>query len=182
MNLYLRLFLLLFRIMGLARGGLFDASRVAFRVLPNDCDLNLHMNNGRYLSFMDLGRVHLTAQLGLSRVFMKRRWMPVLAAAEINFIRPLAPLQKFTLVTRIVTWDEKYLYIEQKFEVGGVLHAHAFVKALVLSKQGRVSNLELTALLGYEGAPPPMPEELSLWVEAGSAKKQRADKNINTNK
>ena len=54
MNLYLRLILLLFRIQGLPRRGLFDASRVSFRVLPNDCDLNFHMNNGRYLTFMDL--------------------------------------------------------------------------------------------------------------------------------
>ncbi len=173
MNLYLRLFLLLFRITMLKRRGLFDLSRVAFRVLPNDCDLNLHMNNGRYLSFMDLGRVHLTAQLGLMRVFLKRRWMPVLAAAEINFIRPLAPLQKFTLVSRIVTWDEKYLYIEQKFESGGVLHAHAFVKGLVLGKKGRVSNAVLVELLGFEGAPPPMPEELRLWVAVGQAKKPK---------
>ena len=65
MNLYLRLFLLLFRLIGLPRKGLLEESRVAFRVLPNDCDVNLHMNNGRYLSFMDLGRVHLVAQVGL---------------------------------------------------------------------------------------------------------------------
>ncbi len=65
MNLYLRLFLLLFRLIGLKRKGLFEESRVAFRVLPNDCDINFHMNNGRYLAFMDLGRVHLMAQLRL---------------------------------------------------------------------------------------------------------------------
>ena len=39
MNLYLRLFLLLFRLIGLPRKGLLEGSRVAFRVLPNDCDM-----------------------------------------------------------------------------------------------------------------------------------------------
>jgi len=30
------------------------------------------------------------------------------------------------------------------------------------------------AALGYTGAPPPMPEELRLWAEFGSVKKQKA--------
>mgnify|MGYP003290859366 CR=1 FL=1 len=40
----------------LVRRGVLDDSRVCFRVLPNDCDVNLHMNNGRYWTIMDLGR------------------------------------------------------------------------------------------------------------------------------
>ena len=64
MNLYLRLLFLLFRLIGLPRKGPLEESRVAFRVLPTDCDINLHMNNGRYLSFMNLGRLHLVAHLG----------------------------------------------------------------------------------------------------------------------
>ncbi len=71
MNLYCRLLFLLARIWRLPRRGLLEPSRAAFRVLPNDCDLNFHMNNGRYLSFMDLGRVHLMAQTGLLPVILK---------------------------------------------------------------------------------------------------------------
>jgi len=152
-----------------------DESRLTLRVLPNDCDVNLHMNNGRYLSIMDLGRVHLIAQVGLLRAVLKNRWQPVLAAAEVVFIRPLKPLQKFDLVSRVVTWDDKYVYMEQLFESRGVLCAHAFVKGLFLSREGRVSNAAVVALAGYEGPVPAMPEELRLWAELGSAKKPRAD-------
>jgi len=176
MNLYLRLLWLLWRLRSVARRGPFEPSRVRFRVLPNDCDLNFHMNNGRYLTFMDLGRMHLTAQVGLLRTMIDRRWMPVIAAAEINFVRSLAPFQKFELVTSVTTWDDKYVYIEQKFEAGGVLYAHAFVKGLLLGREGRVSIAELVALAGHTGAPPPMPDELRLWAEFGSAKKQRAER------
>jgi acyl-CoA thioesterase FadM len=174
MNLYLRLFFLLFRLVGLPRKGLLEASRVAFRVLPTDCDINFHMNNGRYLTFMDLGRVHLVTQIGLMRMIFKKRWMPVLGAAEIVFIRPLAPFRKFELVTRIVTWDDKYCYMEQRFEAGGVLCTHAFVKGLFLERGGRVSNSALVAELGFKESPPPMPEELRIWVELGNLKKQKA--------
>jgi len=172
-NLYLRLFLLLFRLIGLPRRGVLDESRVSFRVLPTDCDINFHMNNGRYLSFMDLGRVHLVAQIGLLRVILRKRWGAALGAAEINFIRPLAPFQKFDLVTRLVTWDEKYAYMEQRFESGGVLCAHAFVKGLFLGRSGRVNSSTVVAELGFSGVPPPMPEELRIWAELHDAKKQR---------
>ena len=54
MNLWLRLFLYFLR--APFRKKLqppFDVSRLAFRVLPNDLDVNLHMNNGRYLTCVD---------------------------------------------------------------------------------------------------------------------------------
>ena len=175
MNLYLRLVLLALRMIGLPRRGVLDDSRVRFRVLPNDCDLNLHMNNGRYLSFMDLGRVHLIVQIGLLAAIFRQRWRPVLAAAEINFIRQLAPLQAFDLVSRVVTWDEKYVYMEQRFESRGELCAHAFIKGLFLGPEGRVSNATVLALLGHDAPPPEMPDELRIWAELGTAKKQRAE-------
>src|SRR5258706_9415780 len=121
---------------------------------------------------MDLGRVHMVAQIGLMGVIFRNRWMPVLAAAEINFIRQLAPFQKFDLVTRLVTWDEKYAYMEQRFESNGVLCAHAFVKGLFLDKGHRVNNADVVAELGYTGEPPPCPDELRIWAELGSVKKQ----------
>ena len=174
MNLYLRLLYVLWKIWRLPRSGVFDESRVAFRVLPTDCDINFHMNNGRYLSLMDLGRVHMVARIGLLSIIVRRRWMPVLAAAEINFIRQLAPFQKFDLVTRLVTWDDKYAYMEQRFESGGTLCAHAFVKGLFLDGGRRVSNSAVLADLGYSGDPPPFPEELRIWAEMGNVKKQNA--------
>jgi len=174
MNLYLRLLYVLWKIWRLPVKGVLDESRVPFRVLPTDCDLNLHMNNGRYLSLMDLGRVHMVAQIGLLPIIARKRWMPVLAAAEINFIRQLAPFQRFDLVTRLVTWDDKYAYMEQRFESDGTLCAHAFVKGLFLDRGGRVANPAVLAELGYTGEAPPFPEELRIWAEMGNVKKQNA--------
>lgn len=174
MNLYLRLLQVLWKIWRLPRKDVLEESRIAFRVLPTDCDINFHMNNGRYLSFMDLGRLHLTAQIGLLPIVVRKRWMPVLAAAEITFIRQLAPFQQFDLVTRVVTWDEKYAYMEQRFESTGTLCAHAFVKGLFLDKRTRMATSALVAELGHRGAPPAMPEELRIWADLGNAKKQNA--------
>jgi acyl-CoA thioesterase FadM len=162
-NLYLRLLKVLLLLPFVRRRGLLEANRLTFRVWPNDCDLNLHLNNGRYLTFMDLGRLHLIA----------RRWMPVLSAAEMNFIRPLRPLQKFDLVTRLLSWDEKYFYIEQRFEAGGKLHAIGMVKGLFLHGRAHVESRAVTAMLGLDTPAPDMPEALRHWIALGELKKHQ---------
>jgi acyl-CoA thioesterase FadM len=171
-NLYLRLLKLLFLLPFVRRQVLLDAGRIAFRVWPNDCDLNLHLNNGRYLTFMDLGRVHLLAQIGLLGELWRRRWAPVLSAAEINFIRPIRPFQKFDLVTRLLTWDEKYFYMEQRFVAGGRLCAVALVKGLFLHRRERVESRAVLAALHLDLAAPDMPEVVRHWNDLATLKKQ----------
>ena len=171
MNLYLRLLWLLWHMRGMVQRGLFDESRLSFHVLPNDLDLNLHMNNGRYLTFMDLGRVHLMAQNGLMAHVRRKHWMPVLAAAEITYLRSLNPFDRFDLVTRVMTWDDKYVYMEQLFERDGELCAHAYVKGLFLSGEGRVPNAELVGAIRYRDAAPEMPEALQRWAALTATKR-----------
>jgi acyl-CoA thioesterase FadM len=173
-NLYLRLLRVLFLLPFLRRRGLLEASRVAFRVWPTDCDINMHMNNGRYLTFMDLGRVHLLAQTGLWRPMRRNGWFPVLGAAEINFIRPIDPLQKFDLVTRLLTWDEKYFYIEQRFEAGQRLCATGMVKGLFLAGRTRVDSNTVLNTVAPGVAPPDMPEVIRHWNALTTLKKQNA--------
>ena len=64
-NLYLRLLKSLFLLPFVRRQALLGSGRIAFRAWPNDCDINLHLNNGRYLTFMVLGRVHQETALEL---------------------------------------------------------------------------------------------------------------------
>ena len=172
MNLYLRLLFTLFKMWRVPRRAILEKSHLNLRVWLNDCDFNLHLNNGRYLTFMDLGRVHLLAQCGLFRGLWDKRWSPVLGAAEISYIRPLQPMQRFDLVTRLVTWDEKYFYIEQRFEVAGKLHAQALVKGLFMGRGKKIDSAEVIALMGQPMDAPPMPPEIKTWNDLLNIKKR----------
>ena len=174
MNLYLRLLKVLVRMLVAARLDVLAESRLAFRVWPNDCDLNLHMNNGRYLTFMDLGRLYLLSTTGIFKEVLRRRWSPVLSAAEINYIRPLGPLAEFELVTRILTWDAKYFYLEQRFERAGRLHASATVRGLFVARGQPVPTAELLRVAGVRTPAPPMPEVVAHWKELTALKRERA--------
>lgn len=168
MNLFFRLFkTLLLWFLFPRRNGLLDESVVRFRVWPNDLDTNLHMNNGRYMTLMDLGRLDLLLRNGAIRQVMRQKWYPVLAASELRFRRPLNLFQRFEIRTRIVTWDAKWIYLEQRILRNGDLALHAYLKGVFVARGGgSVPITRLLELMGETKAPPPMPEAIAAWMDA----------------
>jgi acyl-CoA thioesterase FadM len=143
------------------------------RVYPNDLDGNLHLNNGRYLTLMDIGRFDLTLRTGLMRAMLKNRWYPVLAGAVIRFRRPLNPFDRFMMTTQIVWWDERWLFLEQRFEKDGELCARAMVKAVFRRGKRSLPTAELLAGLGKaDAAAPPKPTAIDSWQAADALLKE----------
>ena len=146
-----------------------DASILEFRVWPNDLDLNRHMNNGRYLTVMDLGRIDLIGRMGLLATVRDQRWFPVLGSAVIRYHRPLGLMDRYTLTTRIVGWDEKWFYLSQVFTREGKLVASAYTKGLLRAPGRSVPTGEVLAAVGVTEPPPVLTEPIRRWLEADSA-------------
>ena len=159
--LLLRFFLVYFTSSWRKRITPLEPATLPMRVWLNDVDLNRHLNNGRYLSLMDLGRMDLLGRMRLLRPIFRRRWLPVLGAANIRFRRSLEPFEKFNLRTRVVCWDEKWFYMEQVFEKrDGSVAATAHVRGLFRGPEGNVAPSAIVGLLGTRLESPPMPELL----------------------
>lgn len=148
-------------------------STVNFVVLPNDLDTNIHMNNGRYLTIMDLGRFDLVLRSGILKYMMKQKAMPVLAAAQVRWRLPLQPFQKYTLETRVVCWDEKWVYMEQRFIIrggkkDGAVAAIGIVKGSFYHniKKETVPTLEILEALNMPHVSPSMPDHIREWQSA----------------
>lgn len=156
---------LLFRLLWLAIVGRFRPQapilgpcRTPFRVLPTDLDVLRHMNNGVYFSLMDVARVDLMIRSGLYTKLRQRGWYPVVTAETIQFRRSLQPFQRFDIVTRVLTWDEKAIIIEQRFERRGELVARALMRGRFLQRGGgTVATADLLALAGVDAGAPPVP-------------------------
>ena len=159
MNLIFRLFWLFITASKRKRIGLIDESELTLRVLPTDLDINLHLTNARYLSMMDLGRTELIIQTGVLKKVLAKRWLPVVAVANLKFYKQINPFQRFKLITKIIGWDEKWIYIEQRFEVNENLAAVGVIKGLFRSKSGSVPTEEILRLTGYAGDDLELPEE-----------------------
>lgn len=168
MNLFFRLIKVLLGTFWRTPLNLLDESIVEFRVWPNDLDLNLHMNNGRYLTLMDLGRFDLIFRMGMLRHMIRQRWRPVAASATIRFRRSLRPFRKFQIRTRLVCWNEQWIYFEQCFESEGRLVARGFIRALLRGNTGIVATAEILKVMGQNIASPAMPESVALWRESES--------------
>lgn len=162
MNLWLRLLRVFIASLFRPRLGFTEASVLRFRVMPHDLDINIHMNNARYFALMDLGRFDLIARCGLWRPVLKHRWQPVLGAALVRFRRPLRPFQPLTLTSRLLAWDEKWLYIEHRIESEGVLACHTIVRGAFVGAEGVVPPGRIIDALGLAEPSPALPP----WVEA----------------
>ena len=135
-----------------------------FRVLPTDLDVLMHVNNGVYLSMMDVGRVDLMYRAGLMPKLAAKRWYPVVVAETIQFRRSLQPFEMFTIETRLLGWDEKALLLEQKFIRNGEEVAAAFVRSRFLVRGGgSVLPSELALLAGESPVSPALPDVLARW-------------------
>lgn len=168
MNLYLRFLLLLLRARGRPRLGLWDTARTPFRVAPSDLDPLLHMNNGKYPSIMDLGRLDLMIRSGTWARLRRRGWYPVVAAQTISYRRSLKLGQRFDLYTRILGFDERWSYLEQSFVAGGEVSAQAVVRARFLRRGGgSVDHDELEAFVGGFPKELRVPQWALEWTAAG---------------
>lgn len=156
MNLLGRLFLVILKSLGYQRGTFhaLDTGILRFRVLPHDLDINIHVNNARYLQWMDLGRFDFMNRLGIFSDAFKRRWMPVLGAVNIRYHRPLHFMQVVELRTRVLGWDEKWFYMEQTFSREGKPIATAYAKALFRGPERSITSAELLELMGYTDPSP----------------------------
>jgi YbgC/YbaW family acyl-CoA thioester hydrolase len=167
-NLAIRLLkvILLFFLKGPRRGGLLDEYRVRFRVWPNDLDTNGHMNNGRYLTLLDLGRLDLLLRTGAFKVVFRRKWYPVLGSCQIRFRKPLNLFQKFEIATRIAGWDEKWILIEQRMIRDGRTVTHAYLKGVFVGSQGTVPISQVLEKMGVTQAAPELPPAFTAWLAA----------------
>ena len=153
---------------------LWEASTLPFRVLLTDIDIAWHVNNGMYLSLMDLGRFDLMVRSGVWERMRARGWSPVVNLETITFRKSLTLGQKYTIETRIVGVDERAIYFEQRMVADGEIYARAYVatrlvsKAGPASKAGPVSNEEIFAEVGPPPADLILPEFLHRWREENS--------------
>ena len=147
----------------LPRIGVLGEDIVRMRVWPNDIDLNLHLNNSRFLSCMDYGRMHLTVATGVLKLAVSEHWTPLVGSVFITYRRSLPLFTRFQLSSRILCWDERWFYIEQTFTFSEGLAAVAWVKGLFRAKDGNVPPQSIVDRVDPGTVSPEMPETLAQW-------------------
>jgi acyl-CoA thioesterase FadM len=156
----------------LRRRGPIDAAsvgRVRLTTLPTDIDMFRHMNNGRYASLFDLGRFDLLVRTGMWEVFRDRQWYPVVASETITFRKSLELWQRFTVESRLLSHDDKSVYLMHRAVVKGEVYAEMIVRARFLRRSGGIVPLEeLFEALGSPDTLPPLQPWVTEWAAASA--------------
>lgn len=164
MNLFLRLLLLLLTVRFRPRCDIMGPARKRFIVWPPDLDVLWHVNNGVYLSMLDVARVDMILRSGMAPRLRRAGVYPVVAAETIRFRRSLQLFQAFEIETRVIGWDEKAFLIEHRFLRGEELVADAVVRSRFLKRSGgTVTSQVLLELLGRTGPSPELPAWVAAW-------------------
>ena len=140
--------------------------RSVLRVWPGDLDVLLHVNNGVYLSMLDVARVDLILRSGAFPRLRQRGFYPVVAAETIRFRRSLQLFQRFEIETRVIGWDEQAFLLTHSFERRGEIVAEAVIRSRFLKRGGgKASTAEVLEALDLTGPSPELPAFVARWNE-----------------
>ncbi len=182
MNLWFRLLLYMLKarwrpVLVLPEG----VSVLRFRAWPSDLDPSVHVNNGKYLSLMDLGRLDLMVCAGLWRAILRHRWTPIASNVLIRYRREIRPFQRFRLETRLLTWDTTNVVMEQVFMLeggprDGQVAARALFKGGIYDRGARafVPIARLMEEIGARGDAPEATPEVAAFLAAEDTLRARA--------
>ncbi len=167
MNLYLRLIYAV--CLGLLRRRLDhrDHLHSNFRVWPHDLDAFGHMNNGRYLQIMDVGRAEWMARVGVLECMWGQRWTAVIGGGFVRFRRSLKPFERYQVRTRLLSWDARWWYLEHAFiDVRGRQIATGVSRAALRDGTDWVATEAVVELIEPDASAPPLPDYVRSWLKA----------------
>ncbi|PRC94962.1 thioesterase family protein [Solimicrobium silvestre] len=166
MNLWFRLIWMLLTVRWRKPATIFDTTSLSMRVLPNDLDFNGHVNNGRYFTIADIGRMDFVLRTGAMRIAIEQRALPIVGDAMAKFRKDLKPFERYELQTRLLGWDEKWIFMEHCFVCRGRVAAVIAMRGLFRAKQGSLPPSAFLAELGITTASPPLPDWVRAWSQS----------------
>lgn len=137
---------------------------------PWDLDPWIELNNGRTLTLYDLGRIPLAMRSGLIPILKQKGWGITVAGNSTRYRRRIRMFDRFTMVSRMIGWDHRFIYMDQSMWKGGECCNQVLIRSAVTSAKGIVPPSEVVAALGHPPESPELPTWVAAWIEADAAR------------
>ncbi|MEM7303044.1 MAG: acyl-CoA thioesterase [Pseudomonadota bacterium] len=129
--------------------------------MPWDVDMFGEMNNGRVLTFTDLGRFPLALRGGLIGVILRKKWQLSMAGATVRWQRRILPFRRYTMKSSAIGCDEKFVYLHHTIWRNEMCHASILYRACARKGRERIPIEEFLAEIRITEEVPALPA----WVE-----------------
>lgn len=163
MNLWLRLIWMLLTVWRRSRASILDTTTYRMTVMPNDIDFNGHVNNGRYLTLADIGRMDFVLRTGAGKAALAQRALPIVGDSLAKFRRDLKAFDRFDMQTRILGWDDRWTFMEHRFTRGGRVLGVVVIRGLFRGPEGPIAPADFLAVMGLTAASPALPAWVAEW-------------------
>lgn len=150
--------------------GYLDAHVSYHYCMPWDIDMFGEMNNGRVLTFTDLGRFPLALRGGLIRVIWRNKWQLAMAGATVRWQRRILPFRRYKMTSAAIGFDDRFMYLHHTIWRNDVCHASVLYRACARKGSRRVPMDEFLTELGVRGDPPVLPEWVMAWRQGEDAR------------
>lgn len=150
--------------------GLLEVHRSSHRCWPWDLDPWMELNNGRTLTLYDLGRLPMMLRNGLVESLRKSKCSMTVAGASVRYRQRIRVFQRVDMLTRVLGWDDRFLYMEQGLWNGDRCANHILLRLAVTNPMagGIVPPIELLRHFS-EQVPkdsPALPDWVLRWIES----------------
>ncbi|KOC15867.1 hypothetical protein AFLA70_362g001290 [Aspergillus flavus AF70] len=95
-----------------------------------ECDYNIHKSNSTYFTDLDISRGNLSLLLFSQRLSFRptpTTAVMILSGVQIVFRREIKPYQAYEVWSRVLSWDEKWIYIVSHFVKRGAFPHRRFL-------------------------------------------------------
>lgn len=134
---------------------------------PWDLDVFGELNNGRTLTLYDMGRIPWFGRIGLEPVLRREGWAVAVAGASVRWRRRVHAMERLTMRTRALGWDDRFLYSEQAlWRADGDCASHVLIRAAVSNRDGIVPPARVLHAMGHHDPAPELPPWVREWITA----------------
>jgi acyl-CoA thioesterase FadM len=170
MNLYFRLIWIVVRSLFKSSIDFADKISLNLHILPNDLDINRHLNNGRYLTLLDLANIEFFIRSGVLKHALRKGFRPMLGGLIVTYRKGLSLFERCTLTMQIEAWDEHWNYFRFEFRNSDDhLSAAGYIKGAFVSKKGIIPNKVADKIFGHGRGDCKLPPAVANWIESENA-------------
>jgi hypothetical protein len=116
------------------------------------------------LTIADIGRIDWFLRAGVMRQALRLHAPPVIGDAMAKFRRDLRLFQSFDIHSRLLGWDERWMFLEHRFVRAGRVIGVVAIRGLFHAR-ARQSG-EFLGALGAPALSPALPRWLLQWHQA----------------
>lgn len=142
-----------------------DESLMPLRVCFAEIDVR-RLNHSFFTFYGEVARLDFMIRCQLMGWMWKEKAYTVIASESIRYLKPVSIFEKLNVRTKLICWDEKWMYAQHIFESREGIVAVMILKGLFTSPKGIVPTADVLRAIHLPSESPAFPDMVRQWQES----------------